>query len=282
MQRLRTVAALRRAVAAFRARGERVAFVPTMGALHAGHLSLVAHARRSADRVVASIFVNPLQFGPREDFRRYPRPIARDRAALVKAGVEVLWEPGERDVYPSGDCTRVVVHGLTRVLEGASRPGHLEGVTTVVLRLLNAVQPDELWLGQKDVQQCVVIERMCRDLLVPVTVKRAPIVRERDGLAMSSRNAYLDAAQREQAAALARGIDAAAAKLRAGERSAARLVAAIRGVWRNYRLVREDYVAVVDPTTLAPLRRVGSRALIAVAARVGKARLIDNYEWRSR
>ncbi|HEV2105208.1 MAG TPA: pantoate--beta-alanine ligase, partial [Candidatus Eisenbacteria bacterium] len=219
---MRSVAALRRAVAALRARGARVAFVPTMGAIHAGHLSLVARARRAGARVVASIFVNPLQFGPREDFRRYPRPRGRDRARLAAAGVELLWEPAVRDVYPPGDRTRVRVLGLSDVLEGAARPGHFEGVATVVLRLLHAVRPDVLWLGQKDAQQAVILERMCADLLLPVEVRRGATVREPDGLALSSRNAYLDPAARAQAPALARGLGAARARLAAGERSAAR------------------------------------------------------------
>jgi len=282
MRRVVAVRDLRAARAAFRRRGETVAFVPTMGAIHEGHLSLVRLAARSADRVVASIFVNPLQFGPREDFRRYPRPIRRDRARFAAAGVDLLWEPRVEDVYPHGDRTRVRVEGLTGVLEGASRPGHFDGVTTVVARLLHAVQPDVLWLGQKDAQQAIVIERMCADLLVPVAVRRGPTVRERDGLALSSRNAYLDARERQHAVALSQGLSSARVLLERGERSAARLVAAIRREWAGYPLVREDYVAVVDAATLEPVRRVRGRVLVAVAARVGPARLIDNFEWSPR
>ena len=278
---VRGVDELRRALAAPRRRG-RVAFVPTMGAIHDGHLSLVRQAKRSARFVVASIFVNPLQFGPGEDFRRYPRPIRRDRAAFAAAGVDLLWEPRVEDVYPPGDRTRVHVSELTEVLEGASRPGHFAGVTTVVMRLLGAVQPDVLWLGQKDAQQAIVLERMCADLLVPVTVRRGATVREADGLAMSSRNAYLGAAERQQAVALSQGLASARVLLGAGERSAAKLVAAIRREWAGYPLVREDYVAVVDATTLRPVRRVEGRVLVAVAARVGPARLIDNIEWGPR
>lgn len=282
MRRVTAVADLRRARAAFRRRGESVAFVPTMGAIHEGHLSLVRLARRSADRVVASIFVNPLQFGPHEDFRRYPRPVRHDRAKFAEAGVDLLWEPRVGDVYPPGDRTRVRVSGLTEVLEGASRPEHFEGVTTVVARLLHAVQPDVLWLGQKDAQQAIVIERMCADLLVPIEIRRAPTVREPDGLALSSRNAYLDARERQHAVALSQGLSSARALLERGERSAAKLVAAIRREWAGYPLVREDYVAVVDATTLEPVRTVRRRVLVAVAARVGPARLIDNFEWSPR
>ncbi len=282
MRRVHAVPALRRAVAAWKREGLTVAFVPTMGAIHDGHLSLVTRARESADRVVASIFVNPLQFGPREDYTRYPRPVKQDRSAFAAVGLDLLWEPRLPDIYPAGDRTRVRVHGLTDVLEGASRPTHFEGVTTVVARLLHAVQPDVLWLGQKDAQQCVVLERMIHDLLWPVRVRRAPIVRESDGLAMSSRNAYLDGEERRQAVALSRGLDAARARLARGERSATRLAAAIRSEWRRYPLVHEDYIAVVDAATLEPVGRVRGRTLIAVAARVGPARLIDNLEWDSR
>ncbi len=282
MARARSLDSFRRALARLRARGERVAFVPTMGALHEGHLSLVRLARRSAARVVVSIFVNPLQFGPHEDYTRYPRPAARDRALLAAEGVDLVWEPRVVDIYPPGDLTRVHVEGLSDVLEGASRPGHYTGVCTVVTRLLNAVQPDLLWLGQKDAQQALVVERMCADLLVPVQVRRGPTLREEDGLALSSRNAYLSHAERQQAVALSQGLAAAWILLRQGERSAQRLAAAIRCEWDGYPLVREDYIAVVDPGTLEPLKRVRKTALVAVAAHVGPARLIDNFPWRVR
>lgn len=282
MQRVTSVAALRRAVAGLRRSGRTVAFVPTMGAIHDGHLSLVQRARASADRVVASIFVNPLQFGPQEDFAHYPRPIRRDRALFAAAGVDLLWEPQVAEIYPPGDSTRVHVTGLTDVLEGAARPGHFDGVTTVVMRLLNAVQPDVVWLGQKDAQQVHVIERMCADLIVPVAVRRGATVRESDGLAMSSRNAYLGEQERQHAVALSQGLASARALLAGGERSATRLVAAIRREWAGYPLVHEDYVAVVDAATLRPVRSVRARVLVAVAARVGTARLIDNFEWSPR
>ncbi|HZJ70238.1 MAG TPA: pantoate--beta-alanine ligase, partial [Planctomycetota bacterium] len=242
MRRVQRVADVRRVVARWRRAGEKVAFVPTMGAIHAGHLSLVTRARAAADRVVASIFVNPLQFGPAEDFRRYPRPLAADRAAFDAAGVDLLWEPAVEDVYPAGDHTRVRVNGLTSGLEGESRPGHFEGVTTVVLRLLNAVQPDVLWLGQKDAQQARVLEQMVLDLHVPVRVRRASTVREPDGLALSSRNRYLSPAERLQAASLSLGLRGARERLDAGERSAARIAAVVRAAWKGLRDVQEDYV----------------------------------------
>lgn len=296
MRRLASPGRVHAAVAGWKRAGLRVAFVPTMGAIHEGHLSLVRRARADADRVVASIFVNPLQFGPREDLARYPRPIRRDRALLAAAGVDLLWEPRREEIYPPGHCTRVAVEGLTDVLEGALRPGHFTGVTTVVAILLETVAPDVLWLGQKDVQQALVLERMVRDLRLPVRVRRGPTVREPDGLAMSSRNVYLAPDERAQAVALSRGLAAARAALAGGERSAARVARAVRAAWRRHPLVREEYVAVVDAATLAPLRdlrgggtrrgtrrsRVGVRVLVAVAARVGPARLIDNLEWGPR
>ncbi len=282
MTRARSLDSLRKALARLRARGERVAFVPTMGALHEGHLSLVRLARRSAARVVVSIFVNPLQFGPHEDYTRYPRPAARDRAQLAAEGVDLVWEPRVVDIYPPGDLTRVHVEGLSDVLEGAARPGHYTGVCTVVARLLNAVQPDLLWLGQKDAQQALIVERMCADLLLPVQVRRGPTLREEDGLALSSRNAYLSHAERQQAVALSQGLAAAWILLRQGERTAQRLASAIRREWDGYPLVREDYIAIVDPATLEPLKRVRKTALVAVAAHVGPARLIDNFPWRAR
>jgi len=282
MPRVRSLVQLRAAVRKLRARGETLAFVPTMGALHDGHLSLVRLAKRTADRVIVSIFVNPLQFAAGEDFTRYPRPAAHDRALLAREGVDLLWEPQVVDVYPPGDLTRVHVAGLSDVLEGASRPGHYTGVCTVVARLLNAVQPTEMWLGQKDAQQALILERMCTDLLVPVRLRRGPTVREDDGLAMSSRNAYLSHAERQQAVALSQGLAAAWILMRGGERNAQRLAAAVRREWDGYPLVREGYIAVVDPHTLEPLQSVRGPALVAVAAHVGPARLIDNFPWRGR
>ena len=279
LPRVQTIAELRRVVAGWRRRGDTIGFVPTMGAIHAGHVSLVERAKASSDRVVASVFVNPLQFGPHEDYRRYPRPLARDRARLAAAGVDLLWEPTVADMYPAGEHTRVNVTGLDAVLEGASRPGHFAGVATVVLKLLNVVQPDDLWLGQKDAQQARIIEQMCADLFVPVRVRRGATLREADGLARSSRNEYLTAAARRDAVALSQGLTAARAALDRGERSAATLKRLVRAAYRRHESVQEDYIAVVDAGTLEPVSTVRGRVLVAVAARVGKARLIDNFEW---
>jgi pantoate--beta-alanine ligase len=253
-----------------------------MGALHEGHLSLVRAARAGADRVVVSIFVNPTQFGPREDYRRYPRPRARDRLLLQRAGVHLLWEPRVDDLYPQPDRTRVRVQELDRFMEGAARPGHFEGVATVVLKLLNVVGPDVLWLGQKDAQQARILEQMCRDLHLTVRIRRGPTVREADGLACSSRNVYLKPEERAQAPGLSRGLAAALRALRGGERSAAGLKAAVRQVWRAYPRLREEYIEVADADSLVPVSRVQGRVMIAVAARLGKTRLIDNLEWEPR
>jgi pantoate--beta-alanine ligase len=282
LRRAREIDAVRRIREAWARRGDRVAFVPTMGAIHAGHLSLVEAARADARRVIASVFVNPLQFGPGEDYRRYPRSAVRDRTRLEQGGVDLLWEPRVRDLYDRDDRTRVRVTGLDQSMEGDSRPGHFEGVATVVLKLLNVVRPDVLWLGQKDAQQARVIERMVEDLKLDVRVRRGPTVRESDGLACSSRNVYLAKPERAQAVALSRGLDAARDALQGGERSAARIKAQVRKVWKGYDRVREDYVAVVDAGTLEPVARVRGRVLVAVAARVGPARLIDNFEWSAR
>jgi pantoate--beta-alanine ligase len=279
MRVIRSPAGVRRIVAVWRRHGLRVDFVPTMGAIHEGHVSLVRRARAGGDRVVASIFVNPLQFGPHEDYRRYPRPVARDRRRLAAAGIDLLWLPLPALLYPAGHVTRVRVGGLTDVLEGASRPGHFDGVATIVAKLLHVVQPDVLWLGQKDAQQALIVERMVADLDFPVRVRRGPTRREPDGLAFSSRNTYLAPAERRQAVALSRGLAEARRLLRAGERSGARVRAAVRRVWQGYPALREDYVAVVDARTLRPLARVRGRVLVAVAARVGSTRLIDNLEW---
>jgi pantoate--beta-alanine ligase len=279
MRRVLAIADVRRAVAAWKRAGQRVAFVPTMGAIHAGHLSLVELAKSDAHRVVASVYVNPLQFGPQEDFRRYPRPVMRDRGLLAAAGVDLLWEPQPDELQPRDLATRVRVRGLDETLEGFVRPGHFEGVATVVMQLLNVVQPHVLWLGQKDAQQARIVERMVRDLHVPVAVRRGPTIRERDGLALSSRNTYLSREDRAQAVGLARALAGALAALRDGERSAARLRAVVRREWKRFPRLREDYVAVVDAETLKPVRRVEARVLIAVAGRIGGTRLIDNFEW---
>jgi pantoate--beta-alanine ligase len=278
MRVLRSPEAVRRQVRAWRAAGDRVAFVPTMGYLHEGHLSLVRRAHRHAGRVAASIFVNPTQFGPREDFRTYPRDLPRDLGLLRAEGVDLCFVPETDRMYPPGHRTEVHVTGLEDVLEGASRPGHFGGVCLVVLKLLHMVEPDVLVLGQKDAQQAVVLERMIADLDLAVRVVRGPIVREPDGLAMSSRNVYLSSENRRAAAVLRRALARVERAVGEGERSAARLQSLVRKEFAAEPRAHLETVAVVDARTLEPVERLRGRVLVPLAARLGRTRLIDNVE----
>ncbi len=276
MRLLRTVAELRTALSPRRTAGERIGLVPTMGAFHEGHLELMRRARAACDVVVVSLFVNPAQFRPSEDLGAYPRDERCDAALAAEEGVDILFAPSADEVYPPGFATTVSVGGLTEQLEGAARGAeHFHGVSTVVCKLLNMVSPEIAYFGQKDAQQAAVIRRMVRDLDIPVQIDLHPIVREPSGLAMSSRNAYLDAAERERATALRRALDAAQRAVDGGEREpgAIRAVAlkAIRAAG-----VEPEYLELVDPDTFAPVAAVAGDVLVAVAARVGPARLIDN------
>jgi len=273
---VRSVRALRARVEAVRAAGTRVALVPTMGALHEGHLSLVRLAREHAAWVIVSVFVNPTQFGPGEDFERYPRELEADVAALAGAGADCVFAPEVGEMYPAGDATRVRVERLTEGLCGRARPGHFEGVTTVVARLLNAARPHVAVFGQKDFQQLVAIRRMVRDLLFDIEVIGAPTVREPDGLAMSSRNAYLGVEARKQAPALHAALLDAQQRVRAGNPDAAGLVAAARRRISKEPLAEIDYIELRDAETLEPVERVERPAVLAVAVRFEGARLIDN------
>jgi pantoate--beta-alanine ligase len=259
-----------------RSKGDRVGFVPTMGALHAGHLALASEARRRARRVVASIFVNPTQFGPNEDLSRYPRDLDGDLAKLASRGVDAVFAPEPGELYPAGEDTRVRVGKLAEPLCGRSRPGHFEGVATVVTKLFAIVGPSVAVFGKKDYQQLQIIRRLTRDLFLPVEIVGLPTVREPDGLAMSSRNAYLSADERTRARSLSVGLDAAVRAFRAGERRARQLENLAREpVERAATSV--EYVEVRDAETLASIDdRVGERAVLAMACRVGATRLIDN------
>jgi pantoate--beta-alanine ligase len=267
---------LRAAVAAARAAGRRIGFVPTMGALHEGHLRLLDRARADADFVVLSIFVNPLQFGPTEDLARYPRDLARDRALAATRGADLCFAPAVETMYPAGAETRVVPGEAAARWEGAVRPGHFAGVLTVVLKLLNLVQPDVVVFGQKDAQQAALVRAMIRDLDVPVRLVVAPTVREADGLALSSRNAYLSPEERASALVLSRALRAAHAGYVAGERRAARLQETIASVLAEEPTVRADYIAIVEPERLEPVDVVAPDTLVALAVRVGTTRLLDN------
>jgi len=271
---VRTVGDLRARVAAWRKAGETVALVPTMGAIHDGHLSLVKLAKTLADRVVTSLFVNPLQFGPREDFHAYPRDETRDAEVLAKAGSDLLYAPGADEMYPSGFSTRVHVGDLTEDLCGASRPNHFDGVATVVAKLLLQCAPDKAIFGEKDYQQLLVIKRFVRDLNIPVEIVGGAIVRETDGLALSSRNTYLSPAERKTAPLLHETIQQVAADLAQGRGAddaseAARFKLEAAGFC-------VDYVAVRDPETLAPLHGPVTDARVLAAVHLGKTRLIDN------
>jgi len=271
-----TIEDMRAACRAARSDGTRLGFVPTMGALHEGHLSLVRAAKAGCDLVAASIFVNPTQFGPAEDLAKYPRTFDRDRDLLEKEGVELIFAPSVEEMYPAGAVTWVEVDGLSSKLDGRSRPGHFRGVTTVVAKLFHIVEPDEAFFGEKDAAQVAIIRRMVCDLNFPTKIVACPIVREPDGLAMSSRNAYLDAPQRKQALVLQRSLMRVKKLWEAGEHDGEKLVAAGREEVARESVVRLDYFEIVDAENLDPVRNVGSGALAAVAAFVGTTRLIDN------
>jgi len=270
------IAEVRRRVAEARGRGSRVGLVPTMGALHEGHASLIRAARSEAGFVGVSLFVNPTQFGPGEDFTKYPRPIEKDLALCRREGVDLVFAPAAGEMYPEGFATTVHVAGLGETMCGRLRPGHFDGVSTVVAKLLAIVQPDVAYFGEKDAQQLAVIRRMVADLNLPVEVRGCPLVREPDGLAMSSRNAYLSAEERRRALVLSAALAEAREAIRAGERDGARLAERVRERIRAAEGVAIEYVAVVDPDTLADLDRIRSACLVAVAAKVGATRLIDN------
>ena len=259
-----------------REEGRRVGFVPTMGALHEGHLALVDRARDLADRVVMSVFVNPLQFGPGEDFTRYPRNLDRDRALAEERGVDLLFVPAVAALYPEGADTRVVAGATAGRWEGAERAGHFTGVLTVVAKLFNLVQPDVAVFGQKDIQQVTLVRRMVDDLDFPLRVVVSPTVREADGLALSSRNVYLDPAARAQALGLSRALAAAEAAFAGGQADSAALEARIRAVLDDHPGLTADYIAITEPERLEPVAKAVPGTIVALAARVGSTRLIDN------
>jgi len=259
-----------------RAAGRRIALVPTMGFLHEGHLALVDEARRRADSVVLSIFVNPLQFGPREDLSRYPRDLPRDRALASSRGVDTIFVPPASAMYPAGSEVRVVAGPMADRWEGAARPGHFTGVLTVVAKLFHLTQPDVACFGQKDIQQLTLVRRMVRDLDWPLEIATVRTVREADGLAMSSRNAYLAPADRARAVVLSRALRAAHDGWRTGETRADALEVRMRDELGKEPGVTVEYIAVADPESLAPVQTADDTTIVALAARIGSTRLIDN------
>ena len=272
----RTKDELRRAVDAWRSAGERIGFVPTMGALHPGHLSLVKLAREHADRVVASVFVNPAQFGPNEDFNRYPRQPEKDAGLLEEAGCDLLFLPDVETLYPQGHATFVEPAGAAEGLEGACRPGHFRGVATVVAALFNLVRADVAVFGEKDAQQLAVVRQMVRDLNIPIEIVPGPTVREADGLAMSSRNAYLSPGERQAATVLHRALRAAETAISEGERRGAAVRERLREVLNTEPLAHVEYAEVVDAESFQPVETLRGRLVLPLAVRIGRTRLIDN------
>lgn len=271
-----TIDDIRTASRAARREGKRLGLVPTMGALHEGHLSLLRAARASSDVVAASIFVNPTQFGPNEDLAKYPRSFDRDCDLLRRERVNLVFAPSVEEMYPAGAVTWVTVEDLSNRLDGRSRPGHFRGVTTVVSKLFHIVEPDVAFFGQKDAAQVAIIRRMVRDLNFPVDIVVCPIVREPDGLAMSSRNAYLSPEERTHALVLHRSLMKVQELIEQGENSAEKLAAAGRAELATESAVRLDYFEIVNPDTLQPIKDISQDALVATAAYVGGTRLIDN------
>jgi pantoate--beta-alanine ligase len=270
------IADVRAAVREARTHGQCIRFVPTMGALHEGHASLLRAARADGGFLVVSLFVNPTQFGPSEDLAKYPRPRERDLELCRREGAGLVFTPTAEEMYPTGFATTVHVNRMTETMCGRSRPGHFDGVCTVVAKFLAIVGPDAAYFGEKDAQQLAIVRRMAADLNLGVEIHGCPIVREPDGLAMSSRNAYLSLAERRQALALSTALSEARSTILAGERDAARVAAALLKHLDAADGVRLEYVAIVDPDTLSGIEQIADRVLVAVAARVGTTRLIDN------
>ena len=285
MQVITQISKLKQVVHAAKANGNTVGLVPTMGYLHEGHLTLMRQARAEQGLVIATLFVNPLQFGPQEDYADYPRDLERDCKLAESTGIDVLFAPSVDEMYPAGGgkiLTYVDVNEITTTLCGASRPGHFRGVATVVSKLFNISEADVAYFGQKDAQQVAVIRRMVEDLNMNVKIVAVPIVREADGLAMSSRNKYLDPGQRQAALVLSRSLDKALNLLTAGVRDSAEILTAMRGMIESEPLAKVDYIEIVDSLTLKSVDMIESPVLLALAVRFGKTRLIDNMIWEGK
>jgi pantoate--beta-alanine ligase len=276
MQIITTISEMQSLAESARRQGRTIGFVPTMGFLHEGHLSLMRRARHECDTVVVSIFVNPTQFGPREDFERYPRDEAGDREKCGSEAVDILFTPTAHDMYPDLPSVFVSVEGISDILEGAVRPGHFRGVATVVAKLFSIVKPHKAFFGQKDYQQCAVIKRMVQGLNLDVEIVVMPTIREQDGLAMSSRNSYLSADERRAAAAIHRALRTGEQLVNAGIREPDKLTNKMRAVLREEKGLSIDYIEVADPESLAPLEAVKEGMVVLVAVRLGRTRLIDN------
>jgi pantoate--beta-alanine ligase len=276
MEIAKTIESAKTFVSAARKQSRTIGLVPTMGALHIGHISLIQAARKQTDYVVVSIFVNPTQFGPTEDFDKYPRPFDDDLQVCREQEIDVVFAPEINEMYPEPNLTWVNVEKLTEPLCGRSRPGHFRGVTTVCIKLFNIVQPDVAFFGQKDAQQAVVIKRMVADLNIPLKIQVCPTVREEDGLAVSSRNKYLNEAQRKDAPLLYKSLQKAKQLIRTGTTSSEQIVTEMKKILEKSDLLEPEYIEIVNPKTLGPLNPVKGKALVAVAARCSSTRLIDN------
>jgi pantoate--beta-alanine ligase len=276
MKIIRSIKKMQQFAANAKKQGKIIGFVPTMGYLHEGHLSLLKQAVKDTDVAVMSIFVNPIQFGPREDFKKYPRDFKRDCRLAKKTGVDIIFYPSAKDMYPEGFQTYVDVVGLSRYLCGRSRPSHFKGVATIVAKLFNIVNPGMAYFGQKDAQQAIIIQRMARDLNMGLEVKVMPVVRESDGLAMSSRNAYLNATERTEALVLKNALQKAEDMINFGEIQTKKIINQMRMIIKGAPSAKIDYISIVDPQTLRDLKTIKGKILIAVAIKIGKTRLIDN------
>jgi len=276
MRLIKSPSLINKELSKYRIKGQPIGFVPTMGSLHEGHLTLIRRALKENRVVVVSVFVNPKQFAPGEDFRKYPRTVKRDLKLCRGEGVDFVFLPKDDDIYPGGFSTYVNVEGLDGFLCAKSRPGHFRGVTTIVAMLLNIIAPDVLYLGQKDAQQAVILKRMIEDLHIPVKVKVMPVVRSKDGLALSSRNAYLSERERKDALVLSQALKLAEFLIENGASDAKRIILKMRQLIEKKRSAKIDYIEIADPSTLKPLKKVAGSFLIALAVWIGKTRLIDN------
>ncbi|SFC81473.1 pantoate--beta-alanine ligase [Pragia fontium] len=277
VQIVKTISEVRDTVKAWKKAGYQVGFVPTMGYLHEGHQSLMSAAKADNHKVVVSIFVNPMQFGPNEDLASYPRDIDKDQQLCQQAGVDLIFHPDASEIYAEDFCSFVDMTGLTEELCGRSRPAHFRGVCTVVSKLFNIVQPDKAYFGQKDAQQLAVIRRMVRDLNIDVQVIGCPIVREADGLAKSSRNSYLNAEQRQAALCLSQAISLGQQLVQRGERNCQKITSSMQSIITQQPLARVDYITIVDAETLRPIEQIHQSILCAIAVYIGNTRLIDNF-----
>jgi pantoate--beta-alanine ligase len=276
MKTIRKIKDLKKEIAKIKSMNKTIGFVPTMGALHEGHLRLVRLCRKENDFLVVSIFVNPTQFGPKEDFRKYPRSLMRDAKFCQKEGVDAIFYPDVKEIYPVNYRTFVTVEGLSGGLCGKSRPSHFKGVATVVAKLFNIINPDIAYFGQKDAQQGIIIKKMVEDLNIPVKIKIMPTVRQIDGLAISSRNVYLSIRERKDAVVLSRSLNLARDLIKKGIKDTDKIIRGMKGVINKKKTARIDYVSIVDSVTLKPVKKIADNCLIALAVWIGKTRLIDN------